>query len=215
MLKLLVFDWDGTLANSLESIFLCKTYLAKKYNLPLPTETLVREALGKKFDDALKLCFPNTAQNTLKKVGKEFHALMQQPEYQAPLFPDVKPMLYDVKKQGLKLAIATSKHRQELDSALLYHDLFHIFDMTCCGREYKEKPDALMLRHMMDTFCVQPAETLMIGDTTTDILFATQANVQTIGVTFGAHSPVRLMSLHPIALIETWKQLPEVIKKLC
>ena len=215
MLKLLVFDWDGTLANSLETIFICKTSLAKKYGLPLPTKELVKEALSKKFEEALKLCFPNTTQDILGKFGQEFHAVMQQPEYQAPLFPSVKLMLSNVKKQGLKLAIATSKHRQELDSALIHHDLSHMFDITCCGEEYKEKPDPLMLQHMMDKFNLQPVEALMIGDTTTDMLFATQAGIRTIGVTFGTHSPVKLMAFHPIALIDTWTQLPQVIKTLC
>jgi phosphoglycolate phosphatase len=215
MLKLIVFDWDGTLADSVSQILACKQYLAKKYGLPLPNEKIVRQVLGMPFEQALANCFPAADTILLHQLGQEFHTLMQQDEYQAALFPQAKETLLRLKKQGIKLAAATSKDRRELDKALRYHQLCDIFDITCCGKEYQEKPQPAMLMYMMQALQVEPSECLMIGDTVTDLLFAANAGVKAVGVTFGAHMPLALQSLHPFALISAWSQLSNVIDELC
>ncbi len=215
MLKLIVFDWDGTLVNSVDKIIECKNFLANKYSLPLPSEVIIKKVLGTKFEDALIKCFPSADSITLSKLSKEFHLLMQTSHYQAPLFPMVKEVLEMLKKRGIKLAIATAKNRKELDRAILYNKLSNIFDIICCGDEYQSKPDPIMLKYIMEKFNVNHDECIMIGDTKTDLLFATNAKVKAIGVTFGAHSITELQAAHPIALISEWAQLPEVIDKLC
>lgn len=216
MLKLIVFDWDGTLADSVGKIIECKIFLAKKYNLPVPTEETIKNVLGIKFEDAMLKCFPNASPNLLNKLGKEFHDLMQQENYQATLFPNVKEVLKLLKKRGimLALAIATSKDRHELNRAIEYNRLSDLFDVTCCGAEHQNKPAPTMLNYIMDEFNVKPNECVMIGDTTTDIQFAANAGIKTICVTFGAHSVEKLQSMTPLAFMDEWKQLPEIINKL-
>lgn len=213
MLKLIAFDWDCTLADSLNKIIACKQFLARKYNLPLPSEEVIRNVLGTKFEDALVKCFPNATQAILEQVGTEFHILMQQDSYQATLFPGVKEILVALKERRIKLTVATAKNRKELDKAILYNSLSGMFDLTCCSSEHQSKPDPAMLNYIMQKFNVQRDECLMIGDTTTDILFSANAAVKAIGVTFGAHSREKLQSENPFALIEQWSQLLGVIEK--
>jgi len=179
----------------------------------LPTEETVRSVLGTKFEDALAKCFPSASQQMLTEMGKEFHRLMQQNQYQATLFPHVKETLLALKKRGIKLAIATSKDREELDKAIVYNNLSGIFDITCCGKEYKEKPDPAMLKHMMEKFNAKPDECLMIGDTVIDIQFAANAGIKTIAVTFGAHSAEKLQSANPLALANSWTRLFNLIEE--
>lgn len=214
-LKLLVLDWDGTLADSVTKILAGKQFLAKRYNLPLPDEETVRAVLGMKFEKALSLCFPTALPTTLHEIGHEFHALMQQDSYQAELFPDVKNVLSWLHEQGIILTIATSKDRQELDKALHYHELLSLIDMSCCGKEYGEKPSPAMLYAIMEKFNVKPDECLMVGDTTIDMQFAANANIKSIAVSFGAHTTDMLQPMQPLAIIENWSQLPGVINKLC
>lgn len=141
---------------------------------------------------------------------------MQQENYQATLFPNVKDVLKLLKKRGimLALAIATSKDRDELNKAIEYNKLSDLFDVTCCGAEHQNKPDPSMLNYIMDKFNVKPNECVMIGDTITDIQFAANAGIETICVPFGAHSVEKLQTMNPLACIDEWKQLPEVINKL-
>lgn len=211
MPKVIVFDWDGTLADSVSQIIKCKHFLAQKYDLPLPDETQIRHVLGTKFEDAMRICFPSATESVLKIICREFNSLMQQPEYQAELFSGAKELLLSLKKRGIKLAIATSKNRNELEAAIAYTDLSGLFDITCCGAEHKEKPDPAMLNHIMTTHMISPDECLMVGDTTTDIQFATNSGVKIICVTFGAHSREKLEALNPSDFITAFPELHKFI----
>jgi phosphoglycolate phosphatase len=213
-LRLLIFDWDGTLADSVSTIVHCKQYLAKKYNLPVPTVNLVKEVLGTQFSAALAKCFPTANNKLLAQIGEEFQTLMQKDENQSNLFTNATTVLNFLKQQNIKITIATSKSRCELEKALAHTKLTDFFDHTCCGEEYSAKPDPAMLAYLMNRYNFRPDECLMVGDTTTDIQFAANANVPTVCVTFGAHSKANLDSKAPLALIDEWMQLLDVINKL-
>lgn len=215
MLKCVIFDWDGTLADSISKITACKHFLALKYKLARPSVETVRNVLGLPFELALSTCFPTANKEILKQMGTEFHSLMQQDEYQADLYSGVKDMLASLKEQGIMLAIATSKDRRELNKALLFHKLTDVFDISCCGKEYKEKPDPTMINSIMAKLSLHANECLMIGDTTTDVEFANRAGIPVVCVSFGAHSKERLQRLAPSALIDNWEQIHGVIEKLC
>lgn len=215
MLKLVVFDWDGTLADSVSKIIACKTYLAEKYNLLKPTENVVKSVLGKKFEIALAQCFPSASSQILSSFAEDYHSLMQQKDYQASLFPGALEALNYLKKRGIKLAVASSKNKQELDSAISHNNLENMFDWICCGSDYKDKPDPAMLNHLLAQSNALTDECLMIGDTVSDILFATNAQIKFIGVTFGAHSTETLQSMQPLALVDEWSQVTGIINKLC
>ncbi len=215
MLKLIVFDWDGTLADSVSTIVACKKFLAFKYGFPPPSEEMVRSVLGTKFEDAITKCFPAANEETLKSLSAEFHLLMKEEQYQATLFPMAKEVLNALKQRGFKLAIATSKDKGEMAKAIQYCGLEKMFDIICCGKEYGEKPNSAMLIHIMNTLNVREDECIMIGDTVTDMEFAKAAKVKAIGVTFGAHSQEKLKSYEPVAFLSDWKQLTGVIDKLC
>jgi len=215
VLKLIVFDWDGTLADSVSKIIKCKHDLAQSYNLAPPDQDLVRSVLGIKFEDAMKRCFPNVKNEMLRQLMKEFHELMQQEAYQSDLFPGARDMLLSMKARGLTLAVATSKARVELDKALAYNRLDDVFAITCCGHEYQEKPHPAMLNYMMQTLNVRPDECLFVGDTVTDLVFAHNSDVTAVGVTFGAQGREKLSHEDTLALIDDWKELNEIMDLLC
>jgi phosphoglycolate phosphatase len=214
MPQLVVFDWDGTLADSVSKIIACKHYLAEKYEVDKPTEEQVRHVLGMEFKEAMKICFPSVSSEMLDNLCNEFRETMQLKEYQGEMFPGSVEMLRALKARNYKLAIATSKSRKELDSAITHNKLEGIFDITCCGAEYKEKPDPTMLRHIMKTLCFSSDECIMVGDTTSDVNFGTNAKVKTICVTFGSHSKEKLEQLKPFAFIDSFDQLETIIDRL-
>lgn len=214
-LQLLVCDWDGTLVDSVSQIVACKRELASKYHLPTPTEETVRGVLGTEFAGALKICFPTATVETLEYLACDYHELMGEARYQAMLFPGAYDVLLELKKQGVYLAVATAKARVEFDKAIHWLKLSGMFDITCCGEEFKSKPNPDMLKSIMYQVGVGSGVSIMIGDTTTDMLFANNAHVRAIAVTFGAHRPEQLLAMNPAALINDWSQLPEVWRSLC
>lgn len=212
MLKLLVLDWDGTLANSIDSIIECKLKLAAKYQFPIPSYETSRYVLGMKLEDALRYCFPDVNETQLNTFKIEFLQEMADNVAPAALFPHVKETLINIRNKGIKLAVATSKSRKELDQAIGHHELTTLFDATCCGEEYEGKPHPAMLHFLMAQFNCQPEECLMIGDTTIDILFASNANIKTACVNFGAHSQEKLQNLKPLSIVSNWRDVITVIE---
>lgn len=214
-MKLIVFDWDGTLADSVSKIVQCKQFLAQKNHLPLPTDDDIQQVVGMKFEEAMRICFPTAAPDLLLTLCAEFHVLMQKKQYQAELFSGAKEVLTNFKQEGYKLAIATSKNPVELCSALHFHKLDYVFDVICCGADYKNKPDPAMLNHMKVLFDFDESEVLMVGDTSIDIEFAKNAHVKVVAVIFGAHSRNKLELANPDFLLDDLKSLPELVSGLC
>ncbi len=216
MPKLVIFDWDGTVVDSVSKIVACKQFLAIKYSLTVPAYEVVKSVIGLPFKEAMSLCFPAVESELLSQLMREFRELMQTDAYQAKPFPDVVSVLEALKTDGLTLVVATSKSRAELDSALKYTQLSRFFDLTCCGENFKEKPDPTMLHFILNRYGIAPEDSLMIGDTVTDIQFACNAHVPVASVTFGVHDrKVLQLRSEPVAYLDSWSEIHSLVKESC
>lgn len=207
MLKWLVFDWDGTLADSASSIIRCKQDLAKKYHLSLPSPITVKSVLGKGFDLAMKTCFPDAEPNLLNSLKKEYHQQIASGIYPVKLFEGVSEVIHALQQDGYKLAIATAKAEQELKKDPSYQALSYLFQEVCCAGNFKEKPAPDMLDYILKKYELTPNSILMIGDTVTDLEMAKNAGVKAVAVTYGAHTKNELNAATPIGLINNIKAL--------
>ena len=89
------------------------------------------------------------------------------------------------KNQDFYLGIATNKSRIALNNGLKKHDLVKDFDITLSTEEAKPKPNPEMAIKAMKKFNVSNSNTIMIGDTISDIGLGINANIKTIGVSWG------------------------------
>jgi phosphoglycolate phosphatase len=214
MTKLLICDWDGTIANSVLCIVRCKQDLARKYGLPIPTEATTRGVLGKDFKLAMEICFPTVAPEFLTKLCQEFRTLMLKKEYQANLFPEALNTLQQLQRTGYKLAVATSKSRVELNQAINALDMKDLFHMTCCAEEYKPKPSPKILEEICDNLKIPKARSVMLGDAESDVLCAQNAKIKIACVTFGAQTEKQLATYNPDGFIDHWRDLPALLIRL-
>lgn len=197
MKQLLIFDWDGTLSDSIPKIIECKQELARKYKLSIPDANVIRSVIGKDFKAAMSICFPNISTELFTELCDEFHRLMQTAKYQAALFSNTKEILMRLKSCNYKLAIATSKFSEELFFVLKSQKLEGVFDKICCADEYTSKPDPLMLNIILDILQTAKEQAIMIGDATVDVLFAKNAGIQVAAITSGAATREQLEAVSP------------------
>ena len=108
---------------------------------------------------------------------------------------------------GYLLAVATGKSRLGLDRALETTQLRPYFHATRTADQTFSKPHPAMLLELMAELGVSPARTLMIGDTSHDILLAQNACVQVVAIAHGAHPAEELQKLNPLALVEDFSAL--------
>lgn len=214
--KLFVFDWDGTLVNSIPQIIACKQQIAKEFLLDIPKASVIKSVIGKDFNQAMKTCFPDLTSHIFSAVCGRFHELMQTIQFQAELFPEVISILEKLKANCCKLAIATSKHSSEMKTALEYTNISKYFDLICTADNYSPKPEPRMLNYIIDKLNNSDADTtLMIGDSITDIQFAKNAHVDVVSILLGANKLDDIMHYQPNYIVKNWHDFSDFCEGIC
>lgn len=210
---LIVFDWDGTLADSAGLIARCIQQACADIGAPVPTEERARYVIGLGLDDALAYLVPDLPQSDYRQLADNYRARYFAGDAQIPLFDGARDALHDLRAHGFRLAVATGKTRRGLDRAMRNLDVADCFDATRCADETASKPDPLMLHELFTELQIGPERSLMIGDTTHDLDMARAAGTTGLAVTYGAHPKPGLVAAAPIACIDRFDELHRWLKQ--
>ncbi len=204
---LIAFDWDGTLSDSTTLIARCIQSACADLGLPVPSDADASYVIGLGLHDALSHAVPGLAPERYPELGLRYrqHYLARQDDL--VLFDGTLPMLRALKARNHWLGVATGKGRRGLDHALAQMALGDLFDATRTADETASKPDPRMLLELMRQFGVAPERTLMIGDTTHDLLLARNAGAASVAVSFGAHDASAFGPFEPLFVAHSTREL--------
>ena len=195
-LKLAVFDCDGTLVDSQHHIVAAVVETWRRHDLPPPAAALVRTGIGLSLHQTLSRLAPDgdaalhdSLTDTYKAV---YTAMRQQPDHWEPLYPGVVETLDRLSAAGWLLGIATGKAKRGLLAVLDMHALKDRFVVLRTADDGPGKPHPFMLTSAMSEIGVEPADTVMIGDTSFDIEMARAAGTLAVGVSWGYH-PIEML----------------------
>ena len=205
--RLLVFDWDGTLADSTEVIAEALRGACADIGLPVPDLASARYVIGLGLRDALAHVAPELPPERYPELSDHYRRRFLARDPDIPLFAGTRELLDELADAGYLLAVATGKTRVGLDRALATCGLAARFHATRCADEGRPKPHPEMLLHLMDALGVGPQATLMIGDTTHDLELARGAGADAVAVAYGAHPPEGLAQLGPRATVHSTTEL--------
>ena len=205
--RAIVFDWDGTLVDSTALIAGALRSACAAIGNPVPSETDARFVIGLGLADALAHVAPGLDADRQRALLGHYRNHYLDGEAAIPLFDGAYAMLEELDAAGYLLGVATGKTRVGLDRAIAALGLAGRFHATRCADEGFPKPHPDMLRVLMDRLAVQPAETLMIGDTTHDLDLARNAGAHAVAVAYGAHDVEGLRSRAPLALVHSLAEL--------
>ncbi|MDP1519427.1 HAD-IA family hydrolase [Porticoccus litoralis] len=212
MAKLLVFDWDGTLCDSLSRIVTCICLAAEETGLPAPHHDAARDIVGLGLVDALETLFPGIDREHILTMRDSYSRhFAEQDREPSPFFDGVMETLELLLEQGYVLTVATGKSRRGLDRVLKARGLNDFFHGSRCADETAGKPDPKMLLELMSEFQTPPEQTIMVGDTEFDLAMAVSAGVPRIAVSYGAHHPDRLQKYQPLACIDQFSLIDDVV----
>jgi len=185
---LVVFDWDGTLADSTTVIAESLQRACRDIGCAVPADADARYVIGLGLGDALRHVAPGLHEDRYPDLSARYrdHFLAREP--QIGLFDGARELVDTLRDRGHRLAVATGKTRKGLDRALAFHRMHDRFDATRCADESRSKPHPQMLLHLIETLGVRPDRTVMVGDTTHDLEMAARAGVAGVGMTQGAHA---------------------------
>jgi phosphoglycolate phosphatase len=204
---LLIFDWDGTLADSTCIIAEALQRACRDIGCGVPDDVAARYVIGLALTDALKHVAPELPSADYPRLSARYRDHYLAREAEIPLFDGARELLVELRQSGYRLAVATGKTRVGLDRALAAHGVAPLFDATRCADEGRPKPDPDMLHFLMDALRVTPARSVMIGDTTHDLLMAANAGIQSIAMTHGAHGVDALAARETFAIAQSISEL--------
>jgi len=204
---LIVFDWDGTLIDSAESIGECIRHAARELGLPVPSPERARHVIGLGLRDSLRLAVPELPADRTMEFVESYRREFRAREARMRLFPGAAELLAELRARGHVLAVATGKSRQGLERALDATGLRPHFVASRCADESTPKPHPAMLQELMQVLEAPRERALMIGDTSHDVQMAAAAGVDAVAVCYGAHAGVDLRALEPRACVDTVEEL--------
>ncbi len=205
---MIIFDWDGTLCDSVGHIVRGVQNAARDMALPVPSDEAAANIIGLGLPQAMAVLFPELPEERRQELiaGYSRHYIANE-EAPPELFPGALDTLHALKDSGLEVAVATGKSRRGLDRILDKLGLAGFFDATRCADETRSKPHPLMIHEIMAERGAAADEVLMVGDTEYDLEMARNAGVASVGVTFGVHSVARLEAHGPVAIVDALPQL--------
>ena len=182
----IIFDWDGTLADSTAHIVRAVQYAFQNNDLPIPNDEQARSIIGLSLDQALRH-FHLSGEVSLQRLIDDYRAYYFRQDNPIVLFDDALLLLQRLQPL-YTLCIATGKSRRGLERALDDTRIRHFFTATRTADECASKPHPEMILSLCEECNIAPENTLMIGDTTHDLLTARNANATAIGICRGAMS---------------------------
>lgn len=192
-MKLIVFDCDGTLADSQHAIFTAMTRAFEAHDLPPPDRASVLAVVGLSLEIAIaevagRSLTDGKIQPLAESYKLAFQHLRRDPNFHEPLFPGIRDLLARLAiRDDVLIGVATGKSMRGLRALLEREDLIKRFATLQTADNHASKPDPEMLVSAMNETGCEPDQTVMVGDTTFDMEMAKSAGVHALGVNWGYH----------------------------
>lgn len=203
MIKSVLFDFDGTLADTAQGIVETLRESFVQLGLPVPTKDAMVATIGRPLWKAFQTLGNMTDDEAFQAVEIYRRLFM---EYEIPnirMFPDVETMLEQLAQRGIRMAIVTSRDRLSLDLILQNNGIDKYFETVVTVNDHlTPKPAPDMVLALLERMDIEATETLVVGDTTFDIEMGNRAGCKTCAVTWGNHSRELLQSARPDMIID-------------
>ena len=212
--RLLIFDWDGTLIDSIPDIIQAMKNTGAEKGLQIPTNDQIKNIIGLSLTLAVKTLFPNLGPRDIESITRCYRKHYKSIRISKnALFPGVKQLLTGLRDEDFYLAIATGKSRNGLRESLRETGLSHFFHACRCSDETLSKPNPTMIFELLDELNVSTSAAIMIGDSVHDLKMAKSASIASIGVTYGAHPMQQLIEYEPLACADEVMEINRYIKQ--
>ena len=215
MKKLVIFDLDGTLLNTIADLANSTNYALKVLGYPIHEPDKYNFMVGNGINKLFERALPDgekTEENVLR-VRQEFVPYYDQHNAdKSRPYPGVTELLETLQTAGMQLAVASNKYQAATEKLIAHYFPNIKFTAVFGQREgIPVKPDPIIVKEILQIAKVQEEETLYVGDSGVDMQTAINAGVTSCGVTWGFRPRTELESFHPDHFVVN----AEEIKLLC
>lgn len=216
-MKLVIFDVDGTLSDSQNHIVAAMTQGIEAAGLPLPSRSEMLSVVGLSLDEGMAQLLPDAPLSQRDMVVQGYRDAYRARRMLAvpPLYPGAAETLDRLAgREDMLLGIATGKSRRGLDALCEHHGIGGYFFTRQVADDHPSKPHPSMVLTALADAGADPAEAVMIGDTTYDIEMGRAAGVATIGVRWGYHPAADLVAAGADRLVGDFAALEAAVDEL-
>jgi len=213
MIKLCLFDLDGTVADTNALIFDSFRHTFTHYGLENVTDEEIYSFFGEPLFKSMERYAGVEDAPNFVQVYREYNELKHDDMILS--FPNVDEVLTELKKLGIKLGIVTSKRSEMAMRSIERLGLTKYFDLIVTPEDtVRHKPEKDPVEFAVNHFGLKPSETIMVGDSPYDLMSGKAAGTFTCGVTYTKIAVQKLLDVEPTFMIDNLKELISAIKTL-
>jgi HAD superfamily hydrolase (TIGR01509 family) len=209
-MKVVIFDFDGTIADTFETVLQITNDLATELGYPCPTPEDVQRL--RNLDSREIIRQSGIPLFRLPFLMKRLKAELRNEIHKLKPIPAMKDVLIQLKQRGTPMGIVTSNSQENVQTFLRNHDLVDLFEFTHSGTTLFGK--GRVIRQLLKQHNLKPGNVVYVGDETRDIEAAKNIQIRVIAVAWGFNSAEALARQNPDFMIHQPGELTRVVRQL-
>ncbi|MBR3010323.1 MAG: HAD-IA family hydrolase [Prevotella sp.] len=209
-IRLIIFDFDGTLGDTRRNILLTMRQTLEELSLPVACEEECAATIGLPLRDCFLQLFPDLSDELADRCAATYRRIfdINKKQLVPALFPHVRETLAELYARGYILTVASSRSSASLREFLSDMGVINFISLILGADDVaRAKPDPEPVLQTLRTLKIPASETLVVGDMPVDILMGARAGARTCAVTYGNASATDLRAAGADVLIDDFAQL--------
>lgn len=213
MYKLVIFDFDGTLVDSVPGIVKTMIAVGQQLNLTASIVDEWQHLIGLPIIKQMEIILPERDAEFHKEVVNLYRTKYDAEAVElCPLFPDALESLKAIRDAGISMSIASSKRHILVERVLRNHGIESWFEVLLGADDVKNhKPHPESVLTTLKKLSIKAAEAVVVGDSTFDLIMAEEAGVDGIGVTTGTQSRDILVTCKTKSVVNRLSEILPII----
>lgn len=211
--KGIIFDFDYTLGDSTEGIVTCVNTALRRLGYDLADREEIRKTIGLDLQQTYLVLTKDANQEQAEKFSSYFREKADQIMTEnTSFFPGVLELLQKWHRQGMRLAIVTTKYHYRIEAILEKYQASGLFDIIIGGEDVKRpKPDPEGVLQVLGDWQLPKDQALYVGDSLVDARTAQAAGVDFAGVTTGTTSKAELQAYPNVGVAQALDELDSML----
>ena len=207
--QLVIFDWDGTLMDSVGRIVACMQAASRDAGWGHLEAAAIRDIIGLGLPEAIDRLCPGIDAERFELLRSRYaHHFVESDAAPMSFFAGVEAGIAALSEhQARRLAVATGKSRRGLERAFREGGCREWFHASRTADETRSKPHPQMLEELLLELDMPVEKAVMVGDTEYDLEMARALGMDRVAVTWGVHAPERLAASRPVYTAQTVPEL--------
>lgn len=213
--RLIIFDFDGTLAITHKAIVFCMAKTFEYFNVEPPANETIQRTIGLSLANSFKILHPPIETAEIPQWVETYRSYYRtEGEKYLDLFPGTREILQFARNSGVHLGVLSNKHVSFVNLFLEKLQIHNFFDLIVGDNgEIRHKPDPTVFYSMIKPLFseLDNSQILVVGDTAVDLMFAKNASIDACWAAYGYGDRDRCLALKPTFTIEHLSELAVII----